>query len=351
MQKKDQMQVDQDDHEKNVYSFIPSGEFYFSKGIEAYQKNDLQNAKKYLQRAMELEPMEPIIACQYAIVLGELELYEQSNEVVHKVLNEIDPNMHECHYFLANNYAYMGLYKKSLYHAKKYIQLEPNGEFAKDTLELLNIVSVEGEDEHADTMPLTQYEDEELIERQDEAMHLLEKGKYEEAIVEFEQLIEKHPDFWPAYNNLALAYYYLGKGDLAKEVTEQVLAESPGNLHALCNLVVFLYYDGEDYRSFLPALEKIHPISVDHRYKLGITFSILGEYEKGYLWLHKIAKYVPNDDGSFYYWYSCAAYNVGKEQQAELAWKKLLEHHPDKIGMEPWKFEQRKNSGRDNVDF
>ncbi|WAA11955.1 tetratricopeptide repeat protein [Fervidibacillus halotolerans] len=336
MQNNDQMHNDQNDLE-NIYSFIPSGEFYFSKGIQAFQKHDLQNAKKYLRRAMELEPNEPIIACQYAIVLGELELYEQSNDIIYHVLNEIDPDLHECHYFLANNFAYMGLYKKSLYHANKYISLEPDGQFAKDALELIEIVSIENEEEHVDPISSNDFEDEELIEGQEEAMHLLENGKYDEAIEEFQQLITKHPDFWPAHNNLALAYYYVGKKDLAKEVTERVLAKSPGNLHALCNMVVFLYYDGEDYQSLLPALEKIHPISIDHRYKLGVTFSILGEYEKGYYWLRKIMKHIPVDDGSFYYWYSCAAYYVGKKQQADFAWKNLLKYHPDKIGMEPWK--------------
>ena len=58
-----------------------------------------------------------------------------------------------------------------------------------------------------------------------------------------EKLIVENPDFWAAYNNLALAYFYIGEEDQAKALLHQVLDENRGNLHALCNLAVIHYYE------------------------------------------------------------------------------------------------------------
>ena len=44
-----------------VVSFNPTGEFYFTKGIKAFQRRELYRAKKYMNRALQLEPGEPMI--------------------------------------------------------------------------------------------------------------------------------------------------------------------------------------------------------------------------------------------------------------------------------------------------
>lgn len=38
----------------NIRFFIPSGDFYFNKGMDAFYRSDLQKAKKYLERAVQL---------------------------------------------------------------------------------------------------------------------------------------------------------------------------------------------------------------------------------------------------------------------------------------------------------
>ncbi|MDV2888584.1 tetratricopeptide repeat protein, partial [Alkalihalophilus pseudofirmus] len=39
-----------------IVSFVPTGEYYFKKGIKAYHRRDFQKAKRYLGRALQLEP-------------------------------------------------------------------------------------------------------------------------------------------------------------------------------------------------------------------------------------------------------------------------------------------------------
>ena len=94
-----------------LLSFIPTGEYYFTKGLKAFRHRDFHKAKKYLQRAMQLEPGEPMIVCQLAIIHTEMGDYQQSNHLLHMILEELDEDMVECHYFLANNYAHMGFFK------------------------------------------------------------------------------------------------------------------------------------------------------------------------------------------------------------------------------------------------
>lgn len=319
-----------------ILTFNPSGEFYFLRGIEAFQKNNLALSKKYLTRAWQFEPNEPVIACQLAIVHSELGEYDRSNEILYKVLHEIEPYMYDCHYFLANNYAYIGMYNEAVEHANMYLKLMPNGEYADDVRELLEIISFEADDLKTSILTMDEPYEEEIITRQEQAKKLLEQGKFDDAIERFNDMIVDFPDYWPAYNNLALAHFYKGEKEEALKIVAKVLDENPGNLHALCNLTVFYYYEGKDYKPLLNSLKKIFPISADHRFKLAVTFVILKQYEEAYAWLKKMLIH-DQIDLSFYYWFAYAAYFVGKEQLAEKAWKKLMLVQPEKEGMEPWK--------------
>src|SRR5699024_7632078 len=123
-----------------VFPFIPTGEYYFHRGIRAYNNFDLNKAKKYLKRAMELEPNEPMIACQLALVLTETLEYEQSNEILFAIIENLKNDMTECHYFIANNFAYLGQFSEAYKHASFYLSKSPNGEFAHDSQELLDLI-------------------------------------------------------------------------------------------------------------------------------------------------------------------------------------------------------------------
>lgn len=316
-----------------LLSFLPTGEYYFKKGLKAYHRRDYRNAKKYLQRALQLEPGEPMIVCQLAIISTELGEYENSNRLLKKVLEELDEEMAECHYFLANNYAYMGLFKDAFQQAKLYLELDPEGDFAEDAEDLLELLTLESDDLDDDA-----YEQDDLIMKQEEARSLLESGYFPKAIAMLKSVIKGYPKYWSAYNNLALAYFYLGDIDKAEAILDDVLKRNPGNLHALCNRLVFAHYQeqSEKEQHFTRMLKKIQPILSEHQFKLGATFALIGEYELGYIWLKKLYKQGFDGDGPFYYWLSYSAYFTGHENFARTIWKKVLEINPDKEGFEPW---------------
>ena len=316
-----------------ILSFVPTGEYYFTKGLKAYHRRDFIKAKKYLGRAIQLEPGEPMITCQLAIVSTELGEFENSNRLLHLILEELDPEMAECHYFLANNYAHLGFFKDAYHHAQLYLQLDPEGDFSNDTEDLLELLTFESDGLEGDW-----YEQDDLIVKQEQARDLLESGYFPKAIELLKDVVKEYPEYWSAYNNLALAYFYLGKAEKAESILDDVLERNPGNLHALCNRLVFAHYQGKlkNAANLLESLKKIQPMLSEHQFKLGTTFALVGEYEQAYLWLKKLYKHGYDGDGPFYYWLSYSAYYTGNQNFAKSTWKKVLELNPDKEGSEPW---------------
>ncbi|RSK28557.1 tetratricopeptide repeat protein [Bacillus sp. HMF5848] len=315
-----------------VISFQQTGEYYFYKGLRAYHHGDLLKAKKMLERAIHVEPNEATFLCQLSLVLTELGDYTYSNDLLSKVL-DIDSSMAESHYFLANNFAHLGLFQEAAKHAKKYMELDPNGEFADDTEELLELILFETDEDWTEPN-----KEEDLIVRLDEARKLLENGEYHPAIVLLEDLVDLYPEFWPAYNNLSLAHYYKGEVTEAIDILENVLQKCPGNIHALCNLTVFLYYEGNNkaVKRLVNMLEKIHPISMEHQYKLGATFGLIGHYKDAYKWLKQLYKLGFFGDATYNYWLAISAYYNGYHDFAKSVWKKVIEEKPEKAGTEPW---------------
>ncbi|MCL6570256.1 MAG: tetratricopeptide repeat protein [Bacillus sp. (in: Bacteria)] len=325
-----------------ILSFVPTGEYYFTKGLKAFHRRDFIKAKKYLGRAIQLEPDEPMITCQLAIVSTELGEFENSNRLLHHILDELDKEMVECHYFLANNYAHMGFFKDAFHHAKHYLQLDPNGDFAEEIEDLIDLITFESE-EFEDEL----YPQDDLILKQEKARGLLETGYFPKAIELLKEVVKEYPEYWSAYNNLALAYFYLGKTEKAETILADVLERNPGNLNALCNRLIFAHYQGQtkSVDQLVESLKKIQPLLSEHQFKLGTSFALVGEYELAYVWLKKLYKYGFDGDGPFYYWLSCSAYFIGYENFAKTIWKKVLDINPEKDGLEPWKVKDLSTNG------
>jgi tetratricopeptide (TPR) repeat protein len=314
-----------------IIPFVQSGEYYFKKGLNAYRRRDLYKAKKYLERAVQLNANEAIFVCQLAVVLAELGEYQASNQLFLKIIHELDQEMNECFYFLANNYAHLGLFRDAMKYAEMYLERDPDGEFVEDTEDLIDLLSIENEDGEIGNQ-------DDLIVRQEKARILLEKGDFGAAIDVLESIIVDYPEFWSAYNNLALAYFYTGNAKRAQDIIHEVLERNPGNLHALCNRLVFYYYlrDEERVNRFADELARVHPFLIEHRYKLGATFALVGRFDLAFKWLRHLYKIRFDGDYSFYYWLSYSAYYTGHDQLAKTAWDKVMELSPDKRGQEPW---------------
>ncbi len=312
-----------------VIPFHIDGDFYYKKGVRAYQKQEFDRAIELLKRAHELEPEEPMILCQLAAVLSDTGQYQLSTEYLKIVIEELDPEMVECYFFISNNYAHLGLFHEAKKHAFKYVELAPNGEFSEETEDLLEVLCIE---------PDSEEDEDDLIFLQDHARELMEAGEFHDAIGILNELLEGHPEFWSAHNNLALSHFYIGETEKALAILDEVLKKNIGNLHAMCNMLVIHYYlRNDDKVDFLTNhLKVVYPILTEHRYKLGASFGMVGKYELALPWLLSLKKIGFDGDATFYYWLSYSAYHMKQEQLATYSWRKVLSLNPEKEGSAPW---------------
>ena len=109
-----------------------------------------------------------------------------------------------------------------------------------------------------------------LIIKQEQAKRLLEATNFEEAVDLLTEIIDEYPEFWSAYNNLALAYFYLNKIDEAMDLLNEVLEKNPGNLHALCNQLIFYYYchKHKEVEELTDGLSRVYPMYLEHAISL-----------------------------------------------------------------------------------
>lgn len=303
--------------DSKVLSFLPDAAFYFERGVRYLNRHDLSRALKSFKRAVECEPTNAVNHCNLAGVLSELGDFEQSNQVLQSILSDIAPDMAECYFYMANNYANLGEYELAEAHVVKYLEVDPTGEFAPDADEMLDVLIHEfGGGEILRESRKRQMED---SRERDQARALLEEGKFHEAGVLLEQEIARQPDAVAARNNLALARYYLGQMDEAVALTRRVLDIEPMNIHALCNLAVFIRHAGrdqEEYRQLVSLLRKLTPLQFDQGYKLATTLGILGEHKAAYRVFLQLVEFGDRHDPALYFALAAACANRNRLKAA-----------------------------------
>lgn len=327
-------------HSSKVIPFIQTGEYYFKKGLKAYRQHDIYKSIKHFKRAIQLEPKEPMFLCQLSVALTEIGDYILSNQYLTQIMEDPNFDMPECFYFMANNYAHLGLFQEAGKHAQAYLDREPDGDFSEDAEDLLDLLLLEEVD-----FEDSANQQDELIVMQEQARDYLETGRLDEAVTLLKEIIREYPEFWSAYNNLALAYFYSGDVENASEILDEVLSKNAGNLHALCNSLVFLYYQrkNQQVKELTKRLALIHPILSEHRYKLGATFGLVGRHDLAYKWLRSLQRSGFEGDETFYYWLSHSAYFTEHHDVAQNAWKRVLEENPNKKGSAPWESDRTKS--------
>lgn len=303
----------------NVISFQQDATFFFEKAVQSLDRYHYDKALKYFRRAVEYEPDNPVNHCNMAGILSELGNYEESNKVLQHILNELDPQMTECYFYMANNFANMENFEAAEQALIDYLEQDPDGHFLDESEEMMELLHYELER----PARLTQIRSREGVLEHDQARVLLEEGKFAEASKRLEKLVKKHPDFLAARNNLALAYYYMG--DLEKSMTmiEEVLQIDSGNLHALCNLAIFYQHSGNDKElaPLLALLRKMYPFHQEHVFKLATSMGILGEHDTAYRHFRRLLHEVEvRNDPCLYHYAAVAACNTGRFDEAGRLW-------------------------------
>ncbi|RXZ78724.1 DDE transposase family protein [Paenibacillaceae bacterium] len=307
----------------SVTKIIPiqlNATFFFERAVRSLDRYHYDKALKYFRRAVEYEPDNPVNHCNMAGIMSEMGNYESSNGVLATILNELDPTMTECHFYMANNYANLEMYEAAEDSLIRYLEEDAEGQFLDEADEMMELLHYELE---RPTRKCNIKAREGLYEH-DQARTLLEEGKFVEAVRILETIVEKYPDFLAARNNLALAYYYMGLFDKGMETIDEVLALEPGNLHALCNMAIF-YQHGEQAErlaELVVQLKKTYPFHHEHVFKLATTMGILGEHEVAYRHFARLLKDMSlQQDPCLYHYAAVAATNIGSWSEAERLWR------------------------------
>jgi len=303
----------------NVIPVRMDAAFFFERAVQSLDRYRYDKALKYFRRAAEFEPDNPVNHCNLAGILSEMGNYSESNEILLKILTDIDETMTECHFYMANNFANMEDYESAEKALVQYLEKDPHGQFLEESQEMMEMLSYVLDR----PMSVPYIRSREMLSEHDKARLLLEEGKFIEAMRILERLVQKHEHFLAARNNLALAYYYLGYFEKALSTIHAVLELDPGNLHALCNLAVFCQHmgDTERLRELTAVLVKIYPLHPDYVFKLAMTLGVIGEHAVSYRLFRQLVRYHHAADPSLYHYAAAAACNTGRFGEAEKLWR------------------------------
>ncbi|SDI44226.1 tetratricopeptide repeat protein [Natribacillus halophilus] len=317
-----------------VIPFIQNPEYFFKQGVSSYQNKDWRRSIRYLKRAIELRPLEGVFHCQLAAVLSDMAQYERSNEILLHVLDHVDEHLYDCYYFLANNYACLGLFDKAREAALHYLSGSPEGEFIEDTKELLEVINLEEDDDFFTT-------DDEFVLRYERVGRLIAEKHYQKAEKLLGELLKEYPDHDALYNQYARALHLQGRSDEAIDCLQALLEETT-YVPAVCQLTLLLE-DQQDRRKaerWKKQLRQLAPLNKAHMHKWAATLCRLGEYEQAFLAFLFLQRHgTPDKGGAFFYRYGVAAFHCGYANKSKNAWKLARDygHHGADILLQKWK--------------
>ncbi|WP_067932735.1 tetratricopeptide repeat protein [Alicyclobacillus kakegawensis] len=317
----------QADRQGNVISLRQDADFFMERGLTYLERNNLEKALRAFRKTVEYDPDNPVNHCNLAGVLAELGNFEESNRVLLHILRELDPSMAECQFYLANNYANMGDYEAAEEHVLRYLDADPDGEFALEAREMLTILVEEfGGGKVYEKWKARAIEKERAAARRD-GRQLLEEGQFEAAVECLERLVANDPNNLAARNNLSLAYYYAGHYERAIATAEAVLDAEPDNIHALCNLAIFSARCGPILRLYecIERLKKVFPLHYDQAMKVATTLGIVGEHETAYRIFRGLARLVDEVEPVLLHSLAAAAANSGRLRTARRYWQTLCQ--------------------------
>ncbi len=310
--------------DNNIIPFIPESDFYFSRGVIAYRKRKFDLALKWIKKAAEKTPSNPLFQCQLSIVYTEVGSYHDANQILTRVLSEQGESYMDCYYLIANNYAHLGLLQDAKKYANIYLEKAPSGDFIEEANELIELleIGIEEEKEDGDDDWILEEEDEILI-YQETAFSHIERKEWEQAILVLEEMLTLYPSYQAANHEYHYALFFSGKEKEAIKHEEELLEESPASLSGYMNLAIFYKHSNQftKFGEMLQILDNIYPIHEQQKLRLATTFAHIGQYETSYQRFRSLNRSVLKGHAMYFYWYSMACFKLQKFEKAEELWQ------------------------------
>lgn len=254
-----------------VINFSEGSKLYFELGTYYYYKNNLDKALTYYERALAIDPANPINHFNLACLLSELGNYKKSTSIFKRIIKEMDSGLNESWFWLAMNSGLQQQYREASRYLRKYLEQEPDGDYSWQAEEILDYLRTD--------LPMLSPNQREQIEALSaQGMELVGQGRLPEAIACFTRACAIEPELTAPQNNLALSWFQMGKLDKAIEVTKEVLEREPLNIFANCNLAAFSFIVNDELalRRQIHILDQLLSDNPDEMLKLGTTYGLLG---------------------------------------------------------------------------
>lgn len=325
----------------NIIPFVPTGSFYFAHGIQAFQKRRFSAAVKWLKKAVEASPEEPLYQCQLSVVYTEVGSYHAANQVLIEVLADFGKEYVDCYYLMANNYAHLGLLNDAKKYVDTYLEQPGDGEFEEPAQQLREMLdSLEEDDEDDDEWT---FEDEdELLIYQETAFYHLEHEEWENALSVLEEMMQLFPEFKIAKHKYAYALFMNGETGKAIQLEHDHLEEEPTNIHSHVNLAAFYLKQQMSEEAFfhIGRLRNVFPMHEQQKLAVAETLAKAGYYKEAVDRFRMLRDRQVVRRRVYYKWYSISVYHTGNPSKALELWEKGCKQFP---GMSeeggPWKEE------------
>lgn len=133
-------------NQNKVLSFWQPAEFYIRKAEKHIEQGNFLEALQLYRKLIGIEPDNTQYLLYVAQVYSEIGLYNESNDIIHKIMRQGDTPA-ECLFALGCNY--IGLNKQDIADSYflEYLKREPDGEYAEDIDEIWDIYYDEPEED------------------------------------------------------------------------------------------------------------------------------------------------------------------------------------------------------------
>ncbi|MFZ3579305.1 tetratricopeptide repeat protein [Virgibacillus sp. DJP39] len=311
----------------NVVPFIPDADFYFVKGTESFQKRKFDVAVKWMKKAIEYAPKNPLYHCQLSIVYTEIGAYHAANQLLTKVLQSSGDKYADCYYLLANNYAHLGLLNDAKKYAESYLTHEPDGDFYEEAHSLLEMLDFDDTEDDDNEWELE--EEDELLIYQETIFNHMESLEWNKALPILEEMLVLFPEHKMIKHDYTQVLFKNGYEEDAITMELEMLMEDPNNLLSHMNLATF-YFEREnvEYKDHIQVLLNVYSIHEQQKLKIATTLARTNYYQDAYNRFKLLSKGKLKGHSSYYRWYSIAAFYIGNTAKAESLWDEGCGRHP-----------------------
>ncbi len=247
-------------------------------------------------------------------------------------LHRLKPNRPDFKLGMAEAYMANGYFNLALVTFREFLKRWPQHEQAGQAREAVQVLEEKLPKILAEA-GLNFESDLEFACRNEEVQVCMNTGEYARAKTLVEKMQREKPEFVPALNNLSQVYWLEGDLPRAIETCQRVLAIKPDNIHALANLVRYLYLAGRSKEEAAPFIERLKTSqapAADRWLKIAEALVFIGD-DAGMLALAEQAvKEAASGElnGYFYHFWAVSEAMTGREKEAKSHWQRALKLAP-----------------------